>query len=185
MAATKREYGLLISRNLKYGTDYVIAQLVRRDDDGEQPLGCDSNGESSWDKCVPRRMHGLQLDGLCMHGFVSDFSDASYIGFQPEYRDVFCLDMPKARRSHKTLKRVYQQIERDKATEAGDVFASFAKALGLSFVVRKCNGQPDSSWDNMRWQFMDVANGRNAFRAEIEAAQDEARKRLRDKGRVA
>jgi hypothetical protein len=70
---------------------------------------------------VPKHLRGGQLDGLCMHGFISDYNECDYIAFMPEYRDVCAVDLPKVERMCKTLKRVTTQINKDKAREAGDV----------------------------------------------------------------
>jgi hypothetical protein len=177
-----KDFGLLIERRNNYGTEYVIARIVNRSDD-DKPLGCDSNGELNWHENAPKHLHGGQLDGLCMHGFISDFGDCDYIGFQPEYRDVYAVDLPKVERMRKTLQRVSKQLAKDKAYEAGDIFLSLAKALKLSFVVHRTGKiVSGGAWNDNEWHFMGIEEGRNYFRNTIEQARDDVRKKL---GKVA
>lgn len=171
-----KEYGLLLQRENRHGTDYVVARIVRRD--GESPIGCSTDGEREWDGEVPKHLRGTHLDGLCMHGFVSDFGDCDYIGFEPEYRDVYAVDLRKAQAMAKTIKRVVAQQERDKAREPGDVLASFAKALKLGFVAKRRGPNKGSSYSDNEWNFMSIAEGRNEFRHLINEARTELRERL-------
>jgi hypothetical protein len=125
---------------------------------------------------TPKHLLGLQLDGLCMHGLVSDSGDFSYIRYEPEYRDVYAVELPKATRMVKTLKRVIDRKHKDQAYEAGDVFMSLANALKLSFAVhRVC--KVGTAYDDNNWRFMDLAEGRNCYRDLIEEARAEMRER--------
>lgn len=171
-----KQYGLLLRRQNQHGTDYVVAEIVTREND--HPRGCSSDGEHSWHDDTPKHLNGTQLDGLCMHGFVSDFNECDYIGYQPEYRGVYAVDMRKAERMAKTLKRVNARIEKDKAREPGDVMEAFAKALKLSFVATRQGPQKGSSFADNQWNFMSVAEGRNEFRHLIQEARTELRKKL-------
>jgi hypothetical protein len=181
MTTTTKEYGLLVERINNHGTEYIVARVTSRRDD--KPYGCSSDGEMEWDADVPKHLRGGRLDGLCMHGFISDFSECDYIGFQPEYRDVYAIDLPKLERMRRTMKRVTAQITKDKSYEAGDVFMSLAKALKLSFVVHRIGKVVQGgAWCDNQWHFMDIESGRNYFRNAIEQARDELRKRL---GKVA
>jgi hypothetical protein len=170
-----REYGLLIRHEISYGTDYVKVMLAAREGDRDGPLGCSSDGESSYDSKVPKHMHGLMLDGLSMNGFVNEWgSDVSFIGHEIEFRDVFSIDIPKAARMLKTLKRVTARIRKDDAREPGDRFMSLAKALKLSFAVED-RGKTNNNGE--RWRWMTISEGRDRYRTLIEDTITEVKKR--------
>jgi hypothetical protein len=180
MTTPTNEYGLLIERRNNYGTEYITARITSRRDD--KPYGCASDGEREWDAEVPKHLRNGQLDGLCMHGFISDFGDCEYIGYEPEYRDVYAINLPKLERMRRTMKRVTAQIAKDKSREAGDMFMSLAKALKLSFVTHRIGKVVQGGWNDNEWHFSDIEEGRNYFRNAIEQARDEMRKKL---GKVA
>ena len=171
-----KQYGLLIERVNRYGSEHIIVRPVARDEAKDSmPIGCSSDGESSWDEKCPRHLHGLQLDGLCLDGFVSDYGNCSFIGFEAEYREVFSIELPKLTRMTKTLKRVVAQQQRDKAYEPGDRFVSFAKALKSSFVAYRIK----SSDGECKFGFLNVIDGRNYLRRVIEETEAEVREAKR------
>ena len=163
------QYGLLIERSNKYGSEYVTANVVRRrEEDGDRPLGCSGDGELYAGSGCPKHLLGLVVDGLGLYGFISD-SDASYIGGGVEFRDVFAIDQMKLGRMVKAIKRVNARIEKDQAREPGDKLVSLAKALKLSFVVQRIGERrrdPD-------WRFMSIEEGRNRYRDMIDEAKAE------------
>src|SRR3954469_18953591 len=169
MPKSNDEYGLLIERSLKYGTDYVTVRVVRRrEEDGDVPLGCSGDGEMYKGYGCPDHLLGLALDGLGMYGFISESGDAAYIAHNPEFRDVHSITETKLARMAKAIKRVKARIEKDQAREPGDQFMSFAKALKLSFACtivgeRRPNVTP-------QWRFMSIEEGRNCYRQMIETA---------------
>lgn len=178
-----REYGLMIERLNQHGTEYVHAHVVAREPeafkDGDYPRGCGSDGESEFDKNVPKHMHEQMLDGLGMYGFASEYNDCEFIGYDVEYRNVYAIDLRKTQRMQRTLKRVLARIERDCAREPGDKFTALAKALKLTFVVER---KTPRGVANPQWAWMSVEEGRNRYRQLIEAACEETRKK---KGLVA
>jgi hypothetical protein len=178
MAEAKLQYGLLIERSKNYGTEYVVAKLVKRQND--KPYGCSNSGEFA--HCGdPKHLDGMQLDGLCLHGFVSDSGDFAYIGFEPEYRDVYSVELPKAERMVKTLKRVKAQQHKDHAREPGDVMVSLCKALKLSFVCHRIGEAKQGYYHESDWRFMSIEEGRNYYRGAIEQAQGDVRERVNGK----
>jgi len=174
---TKKTYGLLIERKNNYGTEYVIARVVCREPGHDYPRGCSSDGEQSWDDSVPKFAHGQQLDGLSMHGFVSDFNDCDYIGYEAEYRDVYAVELPKAHRMFKTLRKVTKARQKDKAYDPSDTFVSLAKCLHLTFACWRV-GDARADFRDGQYVWADIAEGRNHFRRLIEQAKDEMRVRL-------
>jgi hypothetical protein len=181
MAEAKLQYGLMIERKSDYGTEYVVARVVRRKDD--KPYGCSSSGEFAY--CGdPKHLNNMQLDGLCLHGFVSD-SDYAYIGFEPEYRDVYSVDLPKADRMARTLKKVVAQQRKDHAREPGDVMVALCKALKLSFVCHRIGEAKRGYYHESDWHFMSVEEGRNYYRGAIEQAQGDVRERKTGKREAA
>jgi hypothetical protein len=178
-----KTYGLLLRRTNEYGTERVEAYVVCREAGKDHPYGCSSDGENSYDVYVPKHLHGLQVDGLGMYGFVTDSSnDCTFIGHDVEFRNIFCIDMHKATRIAKTLKRVLARVNKDNAFEPGDRLVSLAAALKLSFVVeRKSDASTklrwSSSYSENDWRWMSIPEGRDRYRALIAEATDEVRQR--------
>ena len=164
------EYGLLIERVNRYGTEYVDVRLARREPQYDHPVGCPSDGEMLFGYGCPRHLIGLALDGLGMFGFVSDSGDPAFIAHDVEFRDVHASSEAKLRRMMTAIKRVNTRIEKADAREPGDKFMALASALRLSFAVEriKRNGDADD------WRWMPVTEGRNRYRALIEQAVGEA-----------
>jgi hypothetical protein len=174
MQTEKKSYGLLLERANNYGTEYVIARVTSRR--GDAPYGCSLDGEQSYSG-TPKHLEGTQLDGLCMQGFVSDVNDFAFIGYDPEYHDVYSLHLPKLERMTKTLTLVVARQREDEARELGDVFVSLAAALKLDFAVERVGQRRGSSYADRDWHFMSIAEGRNRYRQLIEEAQHEVRER--------
>jgi hypothetical protein len=169
-----REYGLLIRREQSYGTEYVKVMVSAKEPDKDYPLGCASDGESSYDSNVPKHMHGQMIDGLGMYGFVNESSsDVSFIGAEIEFRDVFAIHIPKAERMLHTLKKVFAKMRKDSAHEPGDRFISLAKALKLSFAVED-RGRDQG---DRRWRWMSINEGRDRYRDMITEAIAAVKKR--------
>jgi len=169
-----RSYGLLIRKHRPHGTLHVDVELVCREGDREAPLGV--NMEYYW----PKHLKGFELDGLGMHGFVSDtsFDDhdgkLAFIGFGVEYHNVYTIVASKAARMLKTLKRIEAAIDKARAYEPGDKLATFAESLKLEFVVED---RRERFTDERRWLWLTVPEGRNRYRQLIEEARSEETER--------
>jgi hypothetical protein len=164
------EYGLLIEKVLRYGTEYVEVRVARREERYDHPVGCPSDGSMFAGYGTPKHMLGLVVDGLGMYGFVSETGEPAFIGADIEFRDAHALDEAKLTRMLKALKRVKARIEKDEAREPGDKFMALAKSLKLSFAVERIKRNSNS--DDWRW--MSVEEGRNRYRALIENTVAEA-----------
>lgn len=164
------EYGLLIRRENRLGTEYVTAEVVTREEGAVYPRGCSNDGEYSGDPNVPEHLHGLLLDGLCYRGHVCDTGEPCFVAHSVEYRDCHFLDVHKAERAVRTLKRIVKRVEAEDAHEYGDVFCALYKALKLSFVVVEIGKKPGSTFADKEWHWMNMAQGRNRFRHMIEEA---------------
>jgi hypothetical protein len=164
------EYGLLIERVNRYGTEYVEARVARRDHERDYPIGCPSDGDMYLGYGTPKHMLGLVVDGLGMRGFISDSGEPSYIAYDAEYHDVHAIGERKLQGMLKAIKRVKARVEKDDAREPGDKFMALAKSLKLSFAVERIKrlGNADD------WRWMPVEEGRNRYRALIEEAVAEA-----------
>ena len=143
------QYGLLIERVIRYGTEYIEVRVARREERYDHPVGCPSDGSLFAGYGTPKHMLGLVVDGLGIYGFVSETGEPAYIGADIEFRDVHALDEAKLTRMLKALKRVKARIEKANAREPGDKFMALASAalLRLSFAVEACikrNGDADS-----------------------------------------
>jgi hypothetical protein len=160
------QYGLLIEKVIRYGTEYVEVRVARREERYEHPVGCPSDGDLYLGYGTPKHLLGLVVDGLGMYGFISETGEPAYIGHDIEFRDVHSSDERKLNGMLKAIKRVKARIEKDEAREPGDKFMALAKALKLSFAVEriKRNGNEQD------WRWMSVEEGRNRYRAIIEEA---------------
>ena len=165
------EYGLLIERVNRHGTEYIDVRLARRDDKRDYPLGLPSDGETLFGYGCPKHLIGLALDGLGMYGFVSDHGDPAFIAYDIEFRDVHASGEAKLARMLKAIKRVNARVAKDQAREPGDKLMALAKALKLSFAVIRV-GKPGTN--PPEWKFMPIADGRNHYRHLIEQAVAEA-----------
>ena len=167
------QYGLLIEKVIRYGTEYVEVRVARREERYDHPVGCPSDGDNFLGYGTPKHMLGLVVDGLGMYGFVSETGEPCFIGAEIEFRDVHALDETKLARMLKAIKRVKARVEKDEAREPGDKFMALAKSLKLSFAVEriKRNSSPDD------WRWMSVEEGRNRYRALIDGVVDEAKAR--------
>jgi hypothetical protein len=168
------EYGLLIDQRNYYGSEYVEAYISRREKDGDHPLGCSGDGETMPGYGCPNHLLGLALDGLGIFGHISDGKDPAFICHGVEYRNVYASDERKLARMLKAIKRVNARISKDEAHEPGDKLMALAKALKLSFVVKRIG----PARPNPDWNFMSITEGRNAYRRMIEEAVETARKRV-------
>ena len=166
------QYGLLIERVIRYGTEYVEVRVARRDDEHEYPIGCPSDGEHTLGYGTPKHMLGLVVDGLGIYGFVSDgeFRDPDFIGADIEFREVHAISERKLKSMAKAIRKVNAKVETDEAREPGDKFMALAKALKLSFAVERIKRNSNEQ----DWRWMSVEEGRNRYRALIEEAVKEA-----------
>jgi hypothetical protein len=170
-------FGVLIARETSQGTEYVKATLVRREPGKEHPCGA-SDGLYVYSR--PKHLAELALDGLGMYGFVNepgDAYDATYIGHEAEFRDVYAIDETLARKIGRTLARVNKRIDADKAYEPGDKLAAICAALRLDFVVERVGPAVSGGWAEMQWRFMTVPEGRNRFRQLIAQAVEQVRQK--------
>lgn len=163
-----RKYGLVIRTVDRYGTTYVEAELASRSDEYQHPIGC---GES-YDR--PKHLAELELDGLGLHGFITDSKRddglLGYLAHEIRFRDVHSINERQARRMVRTLSRINRQFDNSHAHEPGDRLMALAKALRLEFVVED-RAPAGGHHAGSRWYWMDVAEGRNRFRAMIEEAR--------------
>jgi hypothetical protein len=171
-----RSFGLLLRKERRHGTLYIVCQVMTRRPNENAPLGATDGFRWEW----PKFYAGYELDGLGIQGFVSDVRDdaghCSFIGHDIEYRDVFSIDETKARRMAKTLKRVNAAVNKARAYEPGDKLAALAKALKLEWVVEdreRFKHDPDR-----RWLWMTIPEGRNHYRHLIAEAEAEETARL-------
>jgi len=154
------DYGLLLERVNRHGTEYVEVHVARREKARpDVPLGCSGDGEYYLGYGCPKHLLGLALDGLGMYGFASD-SDGHFIGHDVEYRNVYASGERKLKAMLKAIKRVNARFDKDKAYEPGDKLVAFAKALKLSFVVERI-GPPRR---DPEWRWMSIEDGRNRYR---------------------
>jgi len=158
---TMREYGLLLNTTSEYGTQYIKVSVVSRESDKDHPLSCDSDGEMENNPDVPKHMHGLLLAGLGLYGFVSDTTTTAFITGDPEYRDIFTVDLRRSERMVKTLTRIRARMHKDRAYEPGDQFSALAASLKLTFAVEQV---ASDGTIRRAWRWMSLAEGRNRYR---------------------
>jgi hypothetical protein len=159
-------YGLLLQHTTKFGTRYLTASVVRRKNDASHPLNCSDNAFSE-DR--PEFMQKFQLDGLQMRGFISTGMDKQFIGWEPNYYDVYSIHPRDAKRMVTTFKAIEARVSKDAAYhDPIDSFMSLCAALKLEFVVECKDKHPASgSYADSTWRWMSIAEGRNRYRQMI------------------
>ncbi len=171
---TTREYGLLIASRNSYGTDYITATVVVREDGGDSPLNPWSDGECSY-YGTPKHLDGLQLDGFGMHGHVMTGNDPAYIGYAPEFREVFAIDERRLARMAATFHKIRRQFAKDMPAEPGDTLMSLAASLRLTFACWRIGDAPErSSYSDNRWRWATIPEGRDYFRRVVAEAVQRA-----------
>jgi hypothetical protein len=167
------EFGLYVSRHRESfdrNSIRVTVSVVMRSDEGDWPCGVNDTRTSSWDKRCPKRLRGLNLQDLGMAGHVYESRDNGneWIGYDPDYRQVYSIDLRKAESHLKTLKALERAKERWRKVHGygippADMLAIFAKFVGAKFVVfRDDVANPSKAWsfkDNGPWTFLGVDLG--------------------------
>lgn len=159
-------YGLLLRTEIKHGSEYLIAELVKREGEYPAPRNC-SDGLFSEDG-RPKYLEPLHLCNLRMQGFLSTYEPFDFLGFEPGYYNVYSINEHSAKRMARTLKLVNDRIRKDCAYSAVDCFVALCSALRLSFVVECRDATQRSSYDDNQWHWMSIAEGRNRYRQMIE-----------------
>jgi hypothetical protein len=159
-------YGLLLRTNNRHGSEYLIAELVRREGEHDAPRNC-SDGLFT-EEGRPKHLESLRLQDLRMQGFLQTCSPHELIGFEPAFYDVYSVDERDAKRMARTLKLINDRIRKDCAHNAVDCFVALCSALRLSFVVECRDENQRSSYDDNKWYWMSIAEGRNRYRHMIE-----------------
>ncbi len=170
-----RNYGLILSRELLHGCEYVSAKVVSSEN-GKYPMNCKSDGESHFCEETPKVHCGLQYCDLGMVGHVSDY-DQAYCAFEAEYRAPHSVTLPAAERMVKTLRRIQREVKKAQAQDPGDYLMALAHALHLDFVAVERGKRRGSMYSDSDWTFMTIEEGRNFFRRMIDEACTEARAR--------
>ena len=160
-AEPKLDLGILVQRFDRHGTTRIEVRPMAREPGKDSPCGF---SYSAWD--AGTEAADVTLDGWIHSGMNNDRL--------PEYvpSGVACtLDgahLSRVKAAATTLARVAKQIAKDDATEPGDVFLSFARAIGAKWIVfprkRSVTG---SSWEDTKWIWYGLTDGRNAYRSLI------------------
>lgn len=161
----KNTYGLLLRRYTEHGWECLTAELVRREGDHHAPR----NVSEGWieDSNRPKHLQGFALAGLALDGHISNVSRDTFVLGSPAFKNVYLVDERDARRMVKTLKRVNAKLAADAAYSPEDKLISLCSALKLSFVVECRETNQRSSYDDNRWNWMTIGEGRNRYRALI------------------
>lgn len=163
-----KEYGILLRHELNYGTHYVVAEIVERvTKNGKiHPL---NPSQSPWDDEEPRHLRGMLLAGLKIRGFISDIDGFPYIGFSPQYYNLYNVDLQTAGRMVKTLRHIEKRFHDSEFTGSPEIdhFINLCDALKLSFVVEQIEGSHGGSYADGRWNWMSISEGRIRFREMI------------------
>lgn len=167
---TTREYGWLVEKVNRYGTEHLTCRaMVRETIDGvraEHPINPRQIESTIWD--APKRLHGYALGDLEIDAHVYDGSQGPEIcGPFVKFRQPYTVDLAEAKGMVKTLGRIARQRQKDESySDFGDTLESASKALGFTFVVRKNNPYPitSSSYSDHLWHWDTVAIGRTIVR---------------------
>jgi hypothetical protein len=146
--------GLMINLKESYGTTTIRVNAMIRGKGfafPTNPSGSDWSDER-------------ELDGLCLDGYVSEY-DGKFNIIDVSYIDVHSVTLSRAKLMAKMLDKVKNQIAKDESREAGDVFQSFAKAIGATWFVEPKEDLPRSySYSEMQWYWRSVGEGKEVFR---------------------
>jgi hypothetical protein len=155
-------YGLLLRRENVHGAEYLVAELVRREDNHHAPRNCSDGIFTEIGR--PKHLIPLQLDRLKMRGFVSSGPNPDLIGYEPGYYDVHHIGQRDSYRMNKTLKKINQHADKAAVINAVDMFQALCSALKLDFVVERVGKNEASSYDDNEWHWMSIGEGRNRYR---------------------
>lgn len=145
----KITYGLLLSANTRYNSNYLVARLVKREGDHHAPRNCTRSS------CYDDRPH---YDGLSLTGFVTE-RNGDFLQHDPRYENVYSIEENDAIQMAKVLRKINKRIRDDNSHEPQLVFMSLCKALKLSFCVEQIGDSNSSSYDSCRWKWMSVFEG--------------------------
>jgi hypothetical protein len=162
MKKIENTYGLLLRRYHEHGFECLTASLVRREGGHHAPR----NVSDSWmdDSQRPKHLQGIALDCLVLDGHLSSVSRDTFVLGPPSFKGVHHIDERDARRLVKTLKRVNAKLNADAAYTPEDMLVSLCNALKLSFMVECRDANQRSSYDDNRWNWMSIGQGRNRYR---------------------
>jgi len=187
------EFGLYVSRHHdKYGSNSnVRVDVVRRSDDGDSIRNV---SDSDFGAFEPRSdaARGKTFANLGMFGHVyvsGDGTEKRLIAFEPEFREVFCINGYNAQQIARTMKaweRAYQKLRDSHMPVTPEtVFATFANFVGAKFVVVQDfvaaspnRVAPMPSYDAIKWAFNSVGAGVNEYAAIVKRAEDAAVKTI-------
>lgn len=177
-AEPKLTIGLMLYRKLSHGTEYIEVDAMVREDSKSYPR---NSSYSSWDKTT-------MVDGLKMRGFVSKWKEepSSFIRHPAAFHDIHMVEGGKARSMLATLTKIEKQMAKDQATEHGDAFLAFARAIGAQWVVYPAKGRISRlSYEDNDWSWWGLSDGRNLYRRVIAEASAEEDERARERVQAA
>lgn len=162
--SSKPDIGLMISSECKYDTEKVIVRVVMREPGTRHP--CNASWRDWTDEACGREFADLELQAR-----VSEYCGDAYLD-DPEYVSVYSINLARATVMAKTLAKIKTQIAKDESNEFGDVFQSFARAVGAAWVVEPATeGARYSSYSDIEWRWRTIGQGKEMFREAIKAAR--------------
>lgn len=104
-------------------------------------------------------------------------SRGDWISLRAHYYDVFRIETRRAKAMAKMLEKIDRVRTRANATEAGDVFMAFCAAIDAKWVAVHADDKPSSWHYDANWRWLTLADGREHFRREVQAALAEVKER--------
>jgi hypothetical protein len=148
--------GLVLTRESRFGTEYVDVKVMGRNGGNPYPRGL-TYPHSDKPDCY---------DNLMIRGFLTDRKDVIADNF-PEYYDIYNIDVYKVRAMVRTLERCRQRIVKDSAWDHGDKLVSFAKAIGAQWAMTPAGREhrvTGGMWSNTHWVELTIPAARNLYR---------------------
>ncbi len=159
----KVSVGVMLAVENRYGKDFVVVRVMRREDEAKHPLNISFGYFQEYG----------DFADLILDGYVGD-GDHKFIVSKPCFYDVTSVEIERAKKMTAVLTRIQKQMIKDSAEEPTDIYSSFCKAIGAKWAVVQRDERRGGSLADHQWYWMTVTEGRNHFRRMIVKAEEQA-----------
>ena len=154
----------------RHNFKYVVVRVMRREfkvENGPVFIGDVSGRLADHPLNIsPTYAEDLPFASLELSGSFSSI-DGKLTGLYPIYHDAYAVDLRQATAMAKMLAKIEKARAKAEASEPGDIFMAFCKAVGAKEIAVCLTppGHPDRNWlTRCRWSWDTVETGRNRLR---------------------